>query len=902
MIENFLKDFTVLEDMRENLVLQIVQDENKRFYAELKEKKENTEDDSLNPDIIRYIERVKSREEMKINWGQSEKLYLDEHEELIEFMKKSEGIYNLNGDKIKFSKKVSKLKLSIENSEGKYTFFPFCKEFDAEKAYFISDKYVFEENKILEIEPIGKNYRNIQNLIFDSESDIRTEYLSHFYTYFRNIEVVYEGYNIESIPAEEKIPVIVLEKVDSRQNLYMKISFEAERKNELLTAEVKIDDESKNITVYMEKNSNRIQKYVDEIEELIKKHDKGKNKSGYFKYGRNFILSCATAESFIAKELMFLGTRYKIAGSEQLSCYKIKSTAPVLFINFKNGIDFIGEESHIEIDGEKISVQEAMDFYAKNSYIMLSDGTKAVVDKEYMEKLERVFNRKSGKKLSFFDFHLLKESGEWVGGEGYQKAKDIFDGFNKITEKDEKLPEIDTELRDSQKYGYRWMKYIYDNELGGCLADDMGLGKTVQAISIISAIHAKKKKNPTIIVLPKSLVFNWESEISELNPNLKFYTYYGPERDVKNIKGKDIIITTYGTVRNDIEILNKIKYESIFLDEAQNIKNVNSMIFKNIVTLESKSRFALSGTPVENNLFEVYAIFKFLNPDMFGSAAEFSKDYAIPIQKEENKAAEEELRRKIYPFILRRTKKDVLHSLPDKIEKVMFVEMDDKHREYYEERRKYYASVIKKKIEESGISKSKFFVLQALSELRQIATNPEAKTEGEIVSSKQEMLIENIADAVSNDHRVLVFTNYLSVVENITKKLDEYGIENLSMTGKTADRREIVEKFQNNKKYKVLVMTLKTGGVGLNLTTADMVFIYDPWWNKSAEMQAVDRSHRIGQDKTVFSYKFIAKNTIEEKILTLQQKKSTMFSEIIKSDGNAVKLLSNEEIEYILGE
>lgn len=902
MIEKFLKDFTVLEERDEKSILQILQDENGRFYAEVSENKDENSEEKLSMEIVRYIERVKTRDILKIRWEGDKKLFLDEHEELIDMMKKSEAIYSKTGDKIKFAKKAVKLKLLIESKEGSYIFTPESKEFDLNSSLFISDRYVMSESKVFEIEPIGANYKNILKLNFENETDVREYYLSQFYTYFKNIDVVCDGYTVEQFEAEEKTPVIVLEKVDSRQNLYMKISFEAEIRDENLTAEVKIDEENKKISVYKEKNGNRIQKYVEEIEELIKKHDKGKNKSGFFKYGRNFILSCATAEAFIAKELMFLGARYKIAGSEQLSGYKIKSTSPVLFINFKNGIDFIGEESHIEIEGEKISVQDAMDFYAKNSYIMLSDGTKALVDKEYMEKLERVFNRKSGKKLSFFDFHILKDAGEWVGGEGYQKAKDLFDGFNKISEKNEKLPEMDAELRDYQEYGFRWMKYIYDNEIGGCLADDMGLGKTVQAISVISAIHAKKKKNPTLIVLPKSLVFNWESEISKLNKNLTFYTYYGPERNVKSIKGKDIVITTYGTVRNDIEILNKIKYETIFLDEAQNIKNVNSMIFKNIITLDARARFALSGTPVENNLFEVYAIFKFLNPDMFGTSSEFSKDYAIPIQKEENKAAEDELRRKIYPFILRRTKKDVLQSLPDKIEKVMFVEMDEKHREYYEERRKYYASVIKKKIEESGISKSKFFVLQALSELRQIATNPEAKTDGTIVSSKQEMLIENIADAVSNDHRVLVFTNYLSVVDNITKKLDEYGIENLYMTGKTSDRREVVEKFQNNKNYKVLVMTLKTGGVGLNLTTADMVFIYDPWWNKSAEMQAVDRSHRIGQDKTVFSYKFIAKNTIEEKILTLQQKKSTMFSEIIKSDGNAVKLLSNEEIEYILGE
>lgn len=859
------------------------------------------ENPAVYQELYDYLRLLNEKEEHSIKWGCDSEIYLDKEPYIFELLKKLESIKSTFFGELKFNKKKSRLKMILTESEDRF-FIDFDKVSITDMV-MLSEKYFVHDSKIYEIEPIGLNYLKVKFLEKEVKKEKAAEFISVFLTFFKNIDIEIDGYTIEE-KKENRECVLILEKIDGRKNLYLSVNFEGESVvDPRVDYNVTINFENKKCEILSGNEIEVVNEKADYLESIIQKYEKGgKVKGKVFRYKNSFILPEICAEDFLTSEIFRLIKEFKIVGSEKIAEYKLKPVKPQVFINMKNGIDFIGKDSYVEVEGEKIDVKSVIESFKKNKHILLSDGTKAVIDNEFMEKINRVFDKKSGNSVNIFDFPLLYGIGEIIPDKNYEKLKKVYNGFNEISaEKAEKLNIMNTLLRDYQMYGYNWMSYIYESCFGGCLADDMGLGKTVQAISLLSRIYPGKKSS-SLIVMPKSLVFNWENEIKKIAPDIKTYTYYGQERALTEAKKADVIITTYGTVRNDIEFLKNIKYEIIILDEAQSIKNVNSMIFKNIISLNAKSRFALSGTPVENNIFEVYAIFKFLNPEMFGTMAEFSRDYALPIQRDGDSAAAEELRSKIYPFILRRTKKDVLSSLPDKIEKVMYVEMDEKHREYYEERRKYYSALIKKKIEESGISKTRFFVLQALGELRQIATAPEAKTEGAIVSSKQELLIENILDAVSNDHRVLVFTNYLSVVDTICKKLDEYSIKNLSMTGKSGNRKEIVEEFQSNKEYKVLVMTLKTGGVGLNLTSADMVFIYDPWWNKSAEMQAVDRAHRMGQDKTVFSYKFITRNSIEEKILMLQQKKSELFQDIIKSDGTAVKMLSSEEIEYILGE
>jgi SNF2 family DNA or RNA helicase len=353
-------------------------------------------------------------------------------------------------------------------------------------------------------------------------------------------------------------------------------------------------------------------------------------------------------------------------------------------------------------------------------------------------------------------------------------------------------------------------------------------------------------------------------------------------------------------MRNEIEKLKEESFYYIILDESQNIKNINAQTTKAALLLKGKHRLALSGTPIENNLGELFALFHFLNPAMFGTWAQFSADYLVPIQKYNEPIASQELRKKIYPFILRRLKKEVLTELPDKIEQTLYVDMNEEQKRLYEQRRQYYAGAIQTQIQEKGVQGAQFFIFQALNELRQIATVPESISEGRVESSKLELLGEQLLDAVANGHKVLVFVNFLAAIESIGAHLDAAGIGYASMTGATRNREAQVQQFQNDPDCRVFLMTLKTGGTGLNLTAASTIFIYDPWWNVAAENQAIDRAYRMGQKQKVLAYKLIVKNSIEEKILQLQEVKRALFDNIISADGASLKSFSEEDIKLLL--
>lgn len=626
-------------------------------------------------------------------------------------------------------------------------------------------------------------------------------------------------------------------------------------------------------------------------------------KYGYFLDEDNLlIIQEKLAKEFVKKDLLQLAGKYKVVGTDKLKKYSIKLAKPKLVGKLKHSIDFLEGELELQIGEEKFSIADIISTLKKDSYIVLGDGTNAIINKKYIEKLEKVFKIDKNKKvkISFFDLPIVDEMiNDKILKTEINKRKDFFLGINNLEGKKIRLPKINATLRKYQEYGCKWLAYLINNNLGGCLADDMGLGKTLQAIVLINKIHMRANKK-TLVVMPKSLVYNWESEIKKFSSNLNTGIYYGSNRNLEEMLTSEVILTTYGTVRNDIEKLKKLKFDLVILDESQNIKNINAQTTKAVMLLNSKNRIALSGTPVENNLGELYSLFRFLNPSMFGTAEEFNRFYAVPIHRDNDQDAINELRKKIYPFILRRIKKEVLKDLPDKIEKVVYIEMNPNQKRYYEERRMYYYNMVNENIKVKGFNKSQFYILQALNELRQITSCPETKN-SLIVSSKKIVVIENIIEAVKNNHKVLVFANYISSIEGICKELDKNEIKHLSMTGATKDRHILVDKFQTDSKYKVFVMTLKTGGVGLNLTAADTIFIYDPWWNKTVENQAVDRAYRLGQDRTVFSYKMILKDTIEEKILKLQETKTQLVESLISDEGAAVKNLNEEDIEFILG-
>ena len=861
-------------------------------------------------DINNYIENLENEKEFFISWEEEKSSdYLKLDEKSISYLLGQNNFVNADFEIIE-KKEVKNIALFIRDN----------KEIEDRL-----DIYIEINDNLLTKNNIVGNYIYSQSTFYkvDIEEDTQFPLLDLFQKIdkyelesyatlilknYKNIDLKYEDY--ETVVSEERnaIPQIIIEKISFDNSLYIKINsiistmdYEFFTKNKIETVLI-VNELEKKLEI-SKINLENLSSDMFEIVKVLTKLQKSIGlKSSYYIDNQNFIiLNEELAKEFVKKELLQLTGKYSIIGTDRLRKYNIKAVRPKLSGKFSYNLDYFEGEVEVEIEGEKFSIQQLLNNYKKDEYIILSDGTNALINREYIEKLQRVFKEEDGNKIkvSFFDMPIVQDMIDEKAFENdFLGNKDFFEGINELPKEEVEYPKLNATLRDYQKYGYKWLKYLTDNNLGACLADDMGLGKTLQAIALLSNLHEEKKKK-SMVIMPKSLIYNWENEIKKFAPKLKVGVYYGINRDFSSLKKVDVILTTYGTIRNDIENLLEQKFDLLVLDESQNIKNINSQTTKAVLLLNAKKRIALSGTPIENNLLELYSLFRFLNPEMFGSVQRFTNSYILPIQKYSDTSTIEELKKKIYPFLLRRVKKEVLEDLPDKIEKLVYVDMNDEHRRFYEERRRYYYSLLQKNTSSQG-NFDKFFVLQAINELRHIVSSPELETK-KIISSKKEVLIENVIEAIENNHKVLVFVNYLSSIESICDSLKENKIKYLKMTGQTKDRQNLVDKFQSDSRYKVFVMTLKTGGVGLNLVSADTIFIYDPWWNTTVENQAIDRAYRLGQDKTVFAYKMIMRNTIEEKILKLQEIKNKLLDDLISEDNLSTKNLSKNDIEFILG-
>ena len=861
-------------------------------------------------DINNYIENLENEKEFFISWEEEKNSdYLKLDEKLISYLLGKDNFVNDDFEIIE-KKEIENIALFIRDN----------KEIEDRL-----DIYIEINDNLLTKNNIVGNYIYSQGTFYkvDIEEDTQFPLLDLFQKIdkyelesyatlilknYKNIDLKYEDY--ETVVSEERnaIPQIIIEKISFDNSLYIKINsiistmdYEFFTKNQIETV-LTVNELERKLEI-SKINLENLSSDMFEIVKVLTKLQKSIGlKSSYYIDNENFIiLNEELAKEFVKKELLQLTGKYSIIGTDRLRKYNIKAVRPKLSGKFSYNLDYFEGEVEVEIEGEKFSIQQLLNNYKKDEYIILSDGTNALINREYIEKLQRVFKEEDGNKIkvSFFDMPIVQDMIDEKAFENdFMGSKDFFEGINELPKEEVEYPKLNATLRDYQKYGYKWLKYLTDNNLGACLADDMGLGKTLQAIALLSNLHEEKKKK-SMVIMPKSLIYNWENEIKKFAPKLKVGVYYGINRDFSSLKKVDVILTTYGTIRNDIENLLEHKFDLLILDESQNIKNINSQTTKAVLLLNAKKRVALSGTPIENNLLELYSLFRFLNPEMFGSVQRFTNSYILPIQKYSDTSTIEELKKKIYPFLLRRVKKEVLEDLPDKIEKLVYVDMNDEHRRFYEERRKYYYSLLEKNTSNQR-NFDKFFVLQAINELRHIVSSPDLESK-KIISSKKEVLIENVIEAIENNHKVLVFVNYLSSIESICDSLKENKIKYLKMTGQTKDRQALVDKFQNDSRYKVFVMTLKTGGVGLNLVSADTIFIYDPWWNTTVENQAIDRAYRLGQDKTVFAYKMIMRNTIEEKILKLQEIKNKLLDDLISEDNLSTKNLSKNDIEFILG-
>ncbi|ALD22198.1 DEAD/DEAH box helicase [Hymenobacter sp. DG25A] len=462
------------------------------------------------------------------------------------------------------------------------------------------------------------------------------------------------------------------------------------------------------------------------------------------------------------------------------------------------------------------------------------------------------------------------------------------------------------QLRPYQKAGYNWLHFVKDYHFGGCLADDMGLGKTVQTLALLQ--HRKEsgesKGAASLLVMPTSLVYNWMSEAQKFTPELRVLIYTGTYRDknVEQFQDYDLILTSYGIVRLDAEMLKTYQFDYVILDESQAIKNPSSTTSQAVRGLRSRHRLILTGTPVENSTMDLWSQMSFINPGLLGTQAFFRKEFLKPIEKEKDEHKTKRLHTLIKPFILRRHKAQVARELPDKIEHLSYCTMTDEQAQCYEETKSFYRNKILKNIEEHGTANTQFMLLQGLTKLRQIANHPRMADETyEAESGKLREVIRMIRSVVAEGHKVLVFSQFVKHLDIVRASLDEKQIKYAYLDGNTRDRHKEVARFQETEKLRVFLISLKAGGVGLNLTAADYVFILDPWWNPAVEAQAIDRAHRIGQEKTVFTYKFITKSTVEEKILALQNKKIQLVTDLISTDEAIIKSLTKEDIEELLG-
>lgn len=853
-------------------------------------------------------------------WGTEEeqgRVMLHEHPELIYLIQRCPDLLvDTNGKHITFSEDAEHVVLGLNLLESSQYITSVAVTANDSLVVItapLSDTYVLAENNVIyEVPSLGENFNMLMAFHLQTISnDGMEDFLSVMYSYVKNVRLDREYFRlIDSKETIEAVPTLCFEKVDTDKALYLRVTNsipgiedELTERMQLTVRAVRGMDNS-----FTLKHINR--RPLEESNDILAKiiHDNAPSrqaKKEIYQQGSFFIVPEESAGPFLYNALPQLLKNFALLGADKLREYKVTPARPRLNVSLSSGIDYLEGDASVEIGDETMTLQDMLKRWHKNHYIVLSDGNRAIIAEDYMRRLERIFDtskKKGGKiRISFFDLPEIEDLLEQrLEGEVFQRHRAIYQGFNDLHKQKLPKPKVNAKLRDYQQEGVKWIKYLYDNHLGGCLADDMGLGKTLQAITVLTEIYPKTKR-PSLIVMPRSLIFNWQNEISKFAPKLKVYTYYAQERDLKKAMKHQVILTTYAVVRNDIEQLKDCKFHYVILDESQNIKNVTSQSAQAVHILQAEHRLALSGTPVENNLTELYSLFRFLNPSMFGSLETFNQSYTYPIQKEGDKQVLNQLRRKIYPFLLRRLKKDVLKELPDRIDQTLIVEMSDKQRALYEERRKYYKTIIDSDIKRDGIQKAQFVMFQALNELRQIASIPENFSDGNIASPKAEQLVNSLQEAVENGHKVVVFFNFLMGIELVAERLNELGIRYVEMTGATTNRKKVVDQFQKEPDCMVMLMTLKTGGVGLNLTAADTVFIFEPWWNKAAEEQAINRLHRMGQTSKVLSYSIICQNTIEEKILLLQQQKAELFNGLIGSDTSSSKVLTEDDINFILG-
>lgn len=772
-------------------------------------------------------------------------------------------------------------------------------------SYFLIDNKMHKclpkvENRNLELlEVYKKNYT--QSIVFN-ENNLR----NFFAIVVPKIKDNFKIKNIDKEQIEKYMP----------KDLYVKIYLDYNEKGYII-ADVKFCygnvefNPIKNVNLEITRNAIQENEVLDTFVQ-----------TGFMLDSANARLVLANDEkiyNFLSKEIEDYMKKFEVLVAEDFKKKDIKK------IKIKSiGVKIENNLLDINLEDFKFNIYEIKDiinkYKLKRKFYKLKDGTYISLEKNNsLDFLENVVdnieidyvNPEEGTiKLPIYRAMYLEKLFKEMNNTNIQKNEYYKKMISEIEDRhidiNTKIPKkLNTELRTYQKIGYKWLKTLEQYKMGGILADDMGLGKTVQVLTVILSYiqENKEKAKNSIIVCPSSLTLNWYNEIQKFTPTIKKLVISGDylerKRKIETINNYQIVITSYDSLKRDIDLYTQYNFKYIVADEAQYIKNNNTKNSKAVKLINAETKFALTGTPIENSLSELWSIFDFIMPGYLYKYKKFKELYEIPIIKNQDEEKMNKLKKQIEPFILRRTKSEVLTELPDKTVTILSNEMKEEQYSIYMSYMAQARDEIMYQIDMKGFEKSQIKILSLLMRLRQICCHPKlflSEYTGE--SSKLNQCIEIIQDAVLGEHKILLFSSYTSMFEIIEEQLKKLKINYLKLTGQTkvGERIKLVDEFNTNKNIKVFLISLKAGGTGLNLTGADMVIHYDPWWNLSAENQATDRTYRIGQKKNVQVYKLITKNSIEEKIYELQQKKAKLIDNMLSTDATFISKLSKDDI------
>ncbi|WP_025321833.1 DEAD/DEAH box helicase [Deferrisoma camini] len=603
------------------------------------------------------------------------------------------------------------------------------------------------------------------------------------------------------------------------------------------------------------------------------------------------------ALAFMTDGVLRLGEGWEVLGAESLVRWRVRAKPVVLRVRVRSGVDWLEVEADAGTEGHGVSLERLVEALRSGArFVRLDDGSYGRIAEALRERglrgLEDLRLRGGRGRLPIHMGPVLDEVAEaaadveWEGRGGWARVLQALDAASKAPPPE--VPGLRVRLRPYQAQGVRWLVTLGEMGCGAALADDMGLGKTVQALAAVAVDVGRGRPGPNLVVAPTSVVPNWEAEARRFLPGLRVLRHHGADRaqTPQDLLDADLVITSYALLRRDRAMLEQVEWNWVILDEAQAVKNPDTQTARAARALRAKKRAALTGTPLENHLGEIWSLFQFLNPGLLGSQRAFVRRFVQPVVEGDPRASET-LRRRIAPFVLRRLKEQVEPELPPKVESVVWCDMDPVQEAFYRSLLDASRRRVLDDIRRRGLEQARFSVLEALLRLRQACCLPELLPGGVgegIPSAKFDRFQDVVTEILEEGHRVLVFSQFTQVLSRLRGWFREAGVEHLYLDGRTRRREEKVRRFQEDESVRAFLISLKAGGAGLNLTGADYVILFDPWWNPAVEEQATDRVHRIGQTRKVFAYRLVVRGTVEEKILELQARKKELVDDLLRPD------------------